>query len=152
MTIRSMKTAGMALNVGLCNNIGKCKVKKSQLRGLGLWRRLALKSQKYGKPTHNKQGIRKRTRKYSIFHIACCSIAQGAKSQLRTRTAQLKIWSKKKNFKPSLQNGSASNFYSCICVAWRWVASASGCAFLEFGELLHDTLGWLTDIWKKNFL
>jgi len=39
MTIRSMKTAGMALNVGLCNNIGKCKVKKSQLRGLRLWRR-----------------------------------------------------------------------------------------------------------------
>ena len=46
-----MKTAGMALNVGLCNNIGKCKVKKSQLRGLGLWRRPALKSQTYGKPT-----------------------------------------------------------------------------------------------------
>jgi len=46
-----MKAAGMALNVGLCNNIGKCKVKKSQLRGLGLWRRPALKSQKYGKPT-----------------------------------------------------------------------------------------------------
>ena len=50
MTIRSMKTAGMALNVGLCNNIEKCKVKKSQLRGLGLWRRPTLKSQKYGKP------------------------------------------------------------------------------------------------------
>jgi len=48
-----MKTAGMALNVGLCNNIGKCKVKKSQLRGLGLWRRPALKSQKYGKPMLN---------------------------------------------------------------------------------------------------
>ena len=47
-----MKTARMALNVGLCNNIGKCKVKKSQLRGLGLWRRPALKSQKYGKPTY----------------------------------------------------------------------------------------------------
>ena len=52
MTIRSMKTAGMALNVGLCNTTGKCKVKKSQLRGLGLWRRSALKSQKYGKPTY----------------------------------------------------------------------------------------------------
>jgi len=52
MTIRSMKTAGMALNVGLCNNIGKCKDKKSQLRGLGLWRRPALKSQKYGKPSY----------------------------------------------------------------------------------------------------
>ena len=52
MTIQSMKTAGMALNVGLCNNIGKCKVKKSQLRGLDLWRRPTLKSQKYGKPSH----------------------------------------------------------------------------------------------------
>jgi len=51
MTTRSMKTAGMALNVGLCNNIGKCKVKNSQLRGLGLWRRPALTSQIYGKPT-----------------------------------------------------------------------------------------------------
>ena len=27
MTIRSRKTARMAVNVGLCNNIGKCKVK-----------------------------------------------------------------------------------------------------------------------------
>jgi len=31
------------------------------------------------------------------------------------------------------------NFYSCcICVAQSWVASASGCAFLEFGKSLHD--------------
>jgi len=51
MTIRSMKTAGMALNVGLCNNSENVKLENSQLRGLGLWRRPALKSQKYGKPT-----------------------------------------------------------------------------------------------------
>jgi len=56
MTIQSMKIAGMALNVGLCNNIGKCEVKKSQLRGLGLWRRPALKSQKYGKPNLIRNG------------------------------------------------------------------------------------------------
>jgi len=51
MTIRSMKTAGMALNVGLCNNIRKCKVKKSQLRVLVFGGVPFVKSQKYGKPT-----------------------------------------------------------------------------------------------------
>jgi len=62
-----MKTAGMALNVGLCNNIGKFKVKKSQLRGLGLWRRPALKSQKYGKPIPRACPIRGESR------MRCCA-------------------------------------------------------------------------------
>jgi len=50
-----------------------------------------------------------------------------------------KFGQKKKNFKPSLQNASAPNFDSrCICVEQGWVASAKGCAFLEFDESLHD--------------
>jgi len=87
----------------------------------------------------NKQVIRKSTRKYGIFHIACFSIAQGCKIPVVHSHCATKKFGKKNIFKPSLQNGSAPNFhYRCICVARRWVASASGCAFLEFDESLHD--------------
>jgi len=76
--------------------------------------------------------IRKRMCKYSIFRIACFSIAQEYKNLItHTHTARLKIWSKKKNCKPLLQNGSLPNFhFRCICVARRWVALTSGCASL----------------------
>ena len=88
---------------------------------------------------HDKQVIRKRTRKYGISRIACFSIAQGCKNPVEHSHCATKNLVKKKNFTPSLQNGSPPNFHSrCICVAPRWVASASGCAFLEFNESLHD--------------
>ena len=77
MTIRSMKTARMALNVGLCNNIGKCKVKKSQLRGLGLWRRPALKSQKYGKPTYKHTSVQYATESVTFCNGQLSNAATG---------------------------------------------------------------------------
>ena len=67
------------------------------------------------------------------------SITQGAKTRSCTRTARLNNLVKKRIFKSSLQDGSAPNFhFRCICDARRWVASVSGCAFLEFDESLHD--------------
>ena len=88
----------------------------------------------------NKQVIPKRTRKYGIFRIACFSIAQGCKNSVVYSHCATKNLGKN-IFKPSLQNRSAPNFhYRCICVARRWVASASGCAFLEFDDscTMHD--------------
>jgi len=84
---------------------------------------------------HNKQVIRKRTSKYGIFRITCSSIAQGCKNLVVHSHCATNNLVKKKNFEPSLQNGSAPNFHSrYICVARRSVASASGCGFLEFDE------------------
>ena len=88
---------------------------------------------------HNKQVIRKRTRKCGIFRIACFSIAQGCKNPVAHWYCATKSLVKNKKFKPSLQNGSAPSFHSrWICVARRWVASASDCAFLEFDESFQD--------------
>ena len=73
------------------------------------------------------------------FHIAFFSKALGCKNPVAHLHCTTKNLVKKNNFKPLLQNGSMPNFHSrCICVARRRVASASGCAFLEFDESLHD--------------
>jgi len=77
-------------------------------------------------------------RKYGIFCIACFSIGQGCKNPVTHWHCATKNFVKRKNYKPLLQKDSTPNFHSHgICVA-RWLASASGCAFLEFEELLHD--------------
>jgi len=86
---------------------------------------------------HNKQVMRKRARKYGVFRIACFSIAQGCKNPVAHSHCTTKNLIKEKELYAVVKNDSAPDFHSrCICVARRWVASASGSAFLKFDESL----------------
>jgi len=65
---------------------------------------------------HNKQVMRKRTRKYGIFRIACFSIAQGRKNPVAHLNCATKNLVKKRTLSLRYKMAARPNFTPAVSV------------------------------------